>query len=74
MGVIDSTTHTLKCQCGASEAVRIAEYGSAYGSAWGDTKPFKEFDVTWGASGPSGPMIATARCVNCGHTPVIAIT
>lgn len=74
MGVIDETTHTLTCKCGATESVKILQHGSAYSGSWQSGKPFARFKVTWGPSGPIGPKITSATCDTCGETPNIEVS
>jgi outer membrane receptor for ferric coprogen and ferric-rhodotorulic acid len=76
MGVVDKTTHTLNCSCGATESQTIVEYGSAYGSGgWQAGKTFERFDVVWGPNGLStGPTIASSTCNACGKAPTASIS
>ena len=74
MGNIDQTTHTLTCQCGAVESVRILESGSQYGSTWGKPKKFINFSADWSKAGFRGPEIIAARCNKCSSIPKIQIS
>jgi hypothetical protein len=76
MGVIDSTTHTLTCACGATESVSLVQHGSEYGAGnWQSGKPFENFTAAWGeGSAFTGPSVASATCNKCGSTPSISIS
>jgi hypothetical protein len=74
MGVTDSTTHTLECECGASESVRMVEYGSSYGASWQSGKAMAKFDVVWDETSPGGPRISEVKCRSCGAEPAIQVS
>jgi hypothetical protein len=74
MGIIDDTTHTLRCSCGATESMKIIQHGSAYGGTWQSGRPFARFTVTWAPGDFAGPVISSAKCNACGAAPDISIS
>ncbi len=69
MGFVDSVTYGFACKCGATESIKLVEYGSSYGSRWSDPKPMKNFEVKWARG--FVPSIQSATCKKCGGTPTI---
>lgn len=75
MGIIDQTTFTLTCPCGASESVTILQHGSAYGGSWQSGKTMAKFAVIWKDTNElTGPRITSAKCNSCGTNPEIEIS
>ena len=72
MGIVDQTTHSLKCSCGAAESVVILQHGSAYGGSWQAGKPMVNFTVVWSNGEYTGPCISSATCNACGAKPAIS--
>ena len=68
MGVIDSTTFTVRCDdCGSEEQVRVVQHGSNWSAGdWEnpEKKVSSKFWTQWGDL-ESMPKLEKAKCLSC---------
>lgn len=76
MGVIDTATYTLSCDCGCEERIHVVQKGSAYGAGeWSTEKSSPGFEVEWSvSSGFDVPNVKSAKCRKCGRSSGVTVS